>query len=173
MFKKWKKKYYQKAILAALEKRDMSGLNAKMETLAFLYDGDVIKDLSSFKTIANTLDISEAQTKYFSFVTFQKKAPSLTQEQFCERDISFKGVITGVSAKQFVQTQTDVLVYMSNKDHQYLDVVAAKSVARFKVGFEGADPRFFDLILAVDPNDTALVSAELTKYFKILGKISA
>jgi len=39
------------------------------------------------------------------------------------------------------------------------------------VGFKGVDPRYFDLILGVDPDNTQAIITELTKYFKILGKI--
>jgi hypothetical protein len=73
--------------------------------------------------------------------------------------------------KEFVSLDTDVLIYMSNKKHLLLESVVVKSNAKFKVGFKGVDPRYFDLILAVDPANTQAISTELTKYFKILGKI--
>jgi hypothetical protein len=173
MFKRIKQKYYQKAITAALAKRDVSQLNAKMQTLAFLFNADHIKEVSAYNTIAKSLCISEAQTRFFSFVTFHKNMPSLSQDQFCQKDISFRGVVRGASANKFLEKPVDVLLYMSPEKHIYLDTIAAHSAAKFKVGFEGGDPRFFDLMLAINPNDTVSVIAELTKYFKILGKISA
>tara|TARA_B100000795_G_scaffold168785_1_gene127190 strand:- start:26882 stop:27403 length:522 start_codon:yes stop_codon:yes gene_type:complete len=170
MFKIIKKKYYKKAITAALAKRDVSQLNAKMHTIAFLYDGDQVNEVSAYHKIARSLFVSESKTQFFSFVTFQKNTPSLLRDQFSEKDISFKGRIIGDSAKEFVATCIDVLIFMLDKEHLHLDTVVAQSRAKFKVGFKGADPRFFDLILSVDPNDTAAVITELTKYLKILGK---
>jgi hypothetical protein len=144
-----------------------------MQTLAFLFNGDHVKEVSAYKVIAKSLCISEAQTRFFSFVTFHENKQSLSQDQFCQKDISFRGVVKGANANKFIETSIDVLIYMSPKKHMYLDNIVAQSTSKFKVGFEGADPRFFDLMLAIDPNDTVSVIAELTKYFKILGKISA
>ncbi|MDC1312504.1 hypothetical protein N8X76_00700 [Flavobacteriaceae bacterium] len=173
MFKAIKQRYYQKAITAALAQRDISRLNTKMDTLAFLYDGDLVNELSPYYNIASSLKVSETKTQFFSFVTFKKHTPSLLRNQFSQKDISFKGALTGVSVKEFVSLDTDVLIYMSNKKHLLLESVVVKSNAKFKVGFKGVDPRYFDLILAVDPANTQAISTELTKYFKILGKIQA
>jgi hypothetical protein len=173
MFKRIKQRYYQKAITIALSKRDISQLNAKMHTLVFLYDGDQGNEVSAYHKIATSLCVSESKTQFFSFVTFQKNTPSLLQDQFSQKDISFKGAFTGASVKEFVATSLDVLIFMLDKEHLHLDVLVAQSNAKFKVGFKGADPRYFDLILSVDPNDTASVITELTKYFIILGKIEA
>jgi len=173
MFKAIKQRYYQKAITAALAQRDISRLNTKMDTLAFLYDGDLINELSPYYNIASSLKVSETKTQFFSFVTFKKNTPSLLRNQFSQKDISFKGALTGVSVNEFVSLDTDVLIYMSNKKHLLLESVVVKSNAKFKVGFKGVDPRYFDLILAVDPANTQAISTELTKYFKILGKIQA
>jgi hypothetical protein len=171
MFKAIKQRYYQKAITAALAQRDVSRLNTKMHTLAFLYDGDVVNELSPYYKISSSLRVSETKTQFFSFVTFKKNTPSLLRNQFSQKDISFKGVLTGASAKEFVSLDTDVLIYMSNKKHLPLETIVVKSKAKFKVGFKGVDPRYFDLILAVDPDNTQAIITELTKYFKILGKI--
>ena len=173
MFKAIKQRYYQKAITAALAQRDISRLNTKMDTLAFLYDGDLVNELSPYYNIASSLKVSETKTQFFSFVTFKKNIPSLLRNQFSQKDISFKGALTGVSVNEFVSLDTDVLIYMSNKKHLLLESVVVKSNAKFKVGFKGVDPRYFDLILAVDPANTQAISTELTKYFKILGKIQA
>ena len=173
MFKAIKQRYYQKAITAALAQRDISRLNTKMDNLAFLYDGDFVNELSPYHNIASSLKVSETKTQFFSFVTFKKNTPSLLRNQFSQKDISFKGALTGVSVKEFVSLDTDVLIYMSNKKHLLLESVVVKSNAKFKVGFKGVDPRYFDLILAVDPANTQAISTELTKYFKILGKIQA
>ena len=173
MFKAIKQRYYQKAITAALAQRDISMLNTKMDTLAFLYDGDLVNELSPYYNIASSLKVSETKTQFFSFVTFKKNTPSLLRNQFSQKDISFKGALTGVSVKEFVSLDTDVLIYMSNKKHLLLESVVVKSNAKFKVGFKGVDPRYFDLILAVDPANNQAISTELTKYFKILGKIQA
>ncbi|MDB9912671.1 hypothetical protein OAD14_07500, partial [Flavobacteriaceae bacterium] len=153
--------------------RDISRLNTKMDTLAFLYDGDLVNELSPYYNIASSLKVSETKTQFFSFVTFKKNTPSLLRNQFSQKDISFKGALTGVSVKEFVSLDTDVLIYISNKKHLLLESVVVKSNAKFKVGFKGVDPRYFDLILAVDPANTQAISTELTKYFKILGKIQA
>ena len=171
MFKAIKQRYYQKAITAALAQRDVSGLNTKLQTLAILYDGDLVNELSPYYKIASSLKVLETKTQFFSYVTLKKKTPSLLRNQFSQKDISFKGSIKGASALDFVAQSPDVLLYMSNKKHLSLETIVVKSNAKFKVGFKGVDPRYFDLILGVDPTNTQTVITELTKYFKILGKI--
>ena len=171
MFKAIKQRYYQKAITAALAQRDVSGLNTKLQTLAILYDGDLVNELSPYYKIASSLRVLETKTQFFSYVTLEKKTPSLLRDQFSQKDISFKGALTGASAKEFVSLDIDVLIYMSNKKHLPLETIVVKSKAKFKVGFKGVDPRYFDLILGVDPDNTQAIITELTKYFKILGKI--
>ncbi|MGI9594156.1 MAG: DUF6913 domain-containing protein [Patiriisocius sp.] len=173
MFKAIKQRYYQKAITAALSQRDVSGLNTKLQTLTFLYDADLVNELSPYYKIANSLRVLETKTHFFSYVTSEKKTPSLLRDQFTQKDISFKGILKGPSAIDFVKQSADVLIYMSNKKHLPLETIVVKSKAKFKVGFKGLDPRYFDLILGVDPSDTQAIITELTKYFKILGKIQA
>jgi len=173
MFKAIKQRYYQKAITAALAQRDISGLNTKLQTLAILYDGDHVNELSPYYKIASSLRVLETKTQFFSYVTLEKKTPSLLRDQFSQKDISFKGFIKGASALDFVAQSPDVLLYMSNKKHLSLETIVVKSNAKFKVGFKGVDARYFDLILGVDPTNTQTVITELTKYFKILGKIQA
>lgn len=173
MFKAIKQRYYQKAISAALAQRDVSRLNTKMQTLVFLYDGDLVNELSPYYKIASSLKVLETKTQFFSFVTFKKNTPSLLRNQFSQKDISFKGALTGASVKEFVEQSADVLIYMSNKKHLPLEAIVVKSKAKFKVGFKGVDPRYFDLILGIDPANTQATIIELKKYFKILGKIQA
>lgn len=173
MFKAIKQRYYQKAITAALAQRDVSRLNTKMQTLAILYNGDLVNELSPYYKIASSLKVLETKTQFFSYVTLEKKTPSLLRDQFSQKDISFKGLLKGASVKEFVEQSADVLIYISNKKHLPLETIVVKSKAKFKVGFKGVDPRYFDLILGVDPANTKAVITELTKYFKILGKIQA
>ena len=60
--------------------------------------------------------------------------------------------------------------YYSIKN-EYLNLMVAKSNAKFKVGFTGVDDRLFDLIINIDLQNTDEVKSELVKYFKVLNKI--
>ena len=96
MFKAIKQRYYQKAITAALAQRDVSRLNTKMQTLVFLYDGDLVNELSPYYKIASSLKVLETKTQFFSYVTLEKKTPSLLRDQFSQKDISFRSWSTKI-----------------------------------------------------------------------------
>ncbi len=71
----------------------------------------------------------------------------------------------------FLNTKLDVLVGYYSIKNEYLNLMVAKSNAKFKVGFTGVDDRLFDLIINIDLQNTDEVKSELVKYFKVLNKI--
>ncbi|MFT7071894.1 DUF6913 domain-containing protein [Patiriisocius sp. Uisw_017] len=170
MFKKIHRKKIEKIIEKALLKRDASQLNAKVQSVAFLFDEQIQKEVSFYKPIANVFSISTETIEYLAFVTFDKKKPSL-EHQFTKKDFSWQGKINSEKIERFIQKEVDVLVCYYKGDHEYLDLISAKSNAAFKIGFKGNDERIADLILALDPLNVDTVAQEIKKYLAILGKI--
>ena len=65
----------------------------------------------------------------------------------------------------------DVLINFYIKDIPQLNLVAAASNAKFKVGFSDVDNRINDLVIGAGPNNIDLFISELNKYLKILNII--
>ncbi|GEQ86658.1 hypothetical protein ULMS_21660 [Patiriisocius marinistellae] len=171
MFEKLRRKNLQKQIDKALLNRDVSGRNGKIKSLAFLYNEDVISSVSEMKKIADVLNISEEQITFLSFVTFDKKNTSLTCEQFTNRDFSWKGDLKRKELKDFVHIQFDALVYFQDGSHEFLDIVAARSAAKFKIGLLNSDERIHDLMISVTAKEIDKAAQEIKKYLQIMGKL--
>ena len=73
--------------------------------------------------------------------------------------------------KEFLDIHFDVLVGFYSEENEFLDIMVSRSKAKFKIGFEGADSRLFDLILQVNPMKFNQFKAELKKYLSVLKKI--
>ncbi|MGJ8666386.1 MAG: DUF6913 domain-containing protein [Patiriisocius sp.] len=172
MFKNLRLKNLKKQIDKPVLSRDASERNGKIKTLAFLYNGDRVKDVSEMKKIGSALKISEENITYLSFVTFDKKNSSLTREQFTNKDFTWRGELKRKEVKDFVNSSFDALICFQNGSHEFIDVVAAKSSAKFKIGLTNSDERVYDLMVSVETKDGDKVAQEIKKYLKILGKLS-
>ncbi|MGB0949778.1 MAG: DUF6913 domain-containing protein [Marinirhabdus sp.] len=170
MFKKLKEILFKKQIKKNLKKRDRSQLDGKLRTLAFLVDENVFKNFETFNDIGKSIGVQPKDIKVFSYITVQKKAPSLHSNQTNNRDFSWRGQINNINTTEFLKKPFDVLVGYYNGTHPNLDLMVSKSEARFKVGLGDCDQRLFDLILKVSTREISGFKAEFLKYLKILGK---
>nr|WP_175445419.1 hypothetical protein [Ulvibacter litoralis] len=149
----------------------MSYVNAPVKTIGFLIDEVSFNDFEKLYEFSKTLGIQRKDVKVFSFVPYQKKAPSLRQDQISNKDFSWGGVVKNTSAQEFLKTPFDVLVGYYNGTHEFLDLLVSESKARFKVGVVGADERLFDLLIAVELSKTESFKTELKKYLTVLNKL--
>ena len=74
-------------------------------------------------------------------------------------------------AQEFLDFPFDVLIGFYKGNHEFLNAMVAQSIAKFKIGFKGADERLFDLLLTVDLQKPDAFKSEVKKYLKILKKI--
>lgn len=172
MFENLKKKSLKKHLERNLRSRDTSGINAPLQTLGFLVDERQFPELEPFYEFWKPLGIQPKDVKVFSFLESKKKLPSLRQNQVYNKDFDWKGELHNQNANEFLDRDFDVLVGYYNGKHEFLDLMVARSNAKFKVGLEGADDRLYDLLLAVRPKDLTLFQSELKKYLGILNKIT-
>jgi len=171
MFNYLKKKSIRKQTEKNLDKRDMSQVNSRLKTLGFLFDDVSFQDSELFYEYSQLLGLQRKDVKLFSFVEFEKKAPTLRQDQINNKDFSWDGGITNQSAIEFLNTPFDVLVGYYKGRHEFLDFMVSESRAKFKVGGKGADHRLFDLLIEIDINSTEIFKTEFKKYLFILNKI--
>lgn len=172
MFKIIQKKQLQKKIELYLKNRDISNLNDSVVTIGYLVDEDLFQDFEKLFEVSKEMGLKNKDVKIFTFMEVKKKIPSLRQNQINNKEFSWKGIIQNQNANEFLNKPFDVLIAYYNNENDYLDLMLAKSKAKFKVGFEGVDSRMLDLIIDIDLLNINDFKRELMKYLKVLGKLN-
>ena len=171
MLKIFQKKQLKKKIDYYLQNRDVSGLNDTVVTIGFLVDEDMFPDFDNLKSISEKNGLQEKDMVVFTFMNVKKKLPTLRQNMINNKNFTWKGEIKNQNANEFLNRHFDVLVGYYQGNNLYLDLMMAKSKAKFKVGFKDSDLRILDLIIDVNPQKPAEFKRELLKYLRALGKI--
>lgn len=171
MLKKIRLHSLEKQIDKSLSERDVSQRNSSLKYLGFLVDEAFFNDFEKLNEFGTELGLQEKDIKQFTFVETRRKIPSLRQNQITNKEFTWRGEIQNENAKEFLEYPFDVLIGFYNGKHEFLDDLVARSKAKFKIGFNGADERLFDLLLTVDLQKPELFKAEVTKYLRILKKI--
>jgi len=155
----------------ALKNRDLSQRNSKLEKLGILLDDTFVEEKKYLEKFITTLNLKDKQVVFFHFVEADKKMPTLESNQLSKKQINIKGRILSQDALDFLEIPFDVLIGIFPEDNMWMNLMSARSKAKFKIGFEGMDQRIFDLILNIDPRDAQLFETETIKYLEILNKI--
>jgi hypothetical protein len=172
MLKKVKHNSLRKHTDNNLDNRDVSQRNTPLKHLGFLVDETVFDDfekLYEFGRVA--LGLQRKDIKIFTFVETRRKIPSLRQNQITNKEFTWRGEIHNQNAMEFLDFSFDVLIGFYKGKHEYMDAMVAQSKSKFKIGFNDADARLFDLLLAVDLDNFEAFKSEVEKYLRILKKI--
>lgn len=171
MFESFKKKSLQKHTEKQLLQRDISGLNSKLKTLAFLVDEAVFQDFDKIYDLYKIFNLHPKDVSVFSFLEVKRKLPTLRQNQIHNKDFNWKGEITNQNAMDFLHQNFDILVGYYQGKHPFLDLMVSQSKAKFKVGFTHTNDRLFDLIINASATDFTTFTSELKKYATLLNKL--
>ncbi len=151
--------------------RDISQRNTPLKYLGFLVDEAFFDDFEMLYEFGNELGLQRKDVKMFTFVETRRKIPSLRQNQITNKEFTFRGEINSKNAQEFLDFPFDVLIGFYNGKHEFLNAMVAQSKAKFKIGFNGADERLFDLLLTVNFQKLEFFKSEVKKYLKIFKKI--
>lgn len=171
MLEKLKHTSLRKQTERNLSKRDISQRNTPLKHLGFLVNEAFFDDLETLNKFGTELGLEPKNIKQFTFIETRKKIPSLRSNQISNKQFNWRGEIQSENAREFLDFPLDVLIGIYNGRQDFLDAMMAESKAKFKIGFNDADDRLFDLILTVDLKKPQLFEAEVAKYLKILNKI--
>lgn len=171
MLKKVKHNSLKKRTEKSLLERDVSQRNAPLKHLGFLVDEAVFSDLEMFYDFGKELGLQRKDVKIFTFVETRRKIPSLRQNQITNKEFTWRGEIHNQNAQEFLDFPFDVLIGFYRNRHEYLTAMVAESKAKFKIGFNGADERLYDLLLAMDTQNPDVFKKEVKKYLQIFNKI--
>ena len=171
MLRKVKKYSLKKHTEKTLVQRDISGRNTPLKYLGFLVDEVFFDDFEMLYEFGSELGLQRKDIKVFTFVGTRRKIPSLRQNQITNKEFTLRGEIQNQNAQEFLNFPFDVLIGFYKGEHEFLSAMAAQSKAKFKLGFNGADERIYDLLFSVDIQKQELFKAEVKKYLQILKKI--
>ncbi len=161
----------RKQINKSLLERDFSQRNTSLRYLGFLIDEALFDDYESLYKFGTELGLQRKDIKQFTFVETKKRIPSLLNNQISNKEFTWRGEIRNANAMEFLNNPFDVLIGFYQGPNEFMDAMIARSKAKFKIGFNDADKRLFDLILTVDLKHPELVKTEVEKYLRVLNKI--
>ena len=174
MFKGFKNKSITKAVESHLKKRQVYSKPIQLNKLAILIDARYNIDIVSVMKLSSKLGIKPKNVKVIGLKgikAYKEGKDSESASYFNENQFSFTGAFKSKTLDDFVNQQFDVLISFYPKDISCLNLVAAASQAKFKVGFSDVDNRINDLVIGTAPDNTDLFISELKKYLKILNII--
>lgn len=171
MIKRLKKYSLKKHINQSLDNRKLSERNAKLKDLGFLIDEEYYNNPDFLNKLGESFGLRLKDIEVFNFLKDPKRAPSMQQNRITSKEFSWKGEIQNAGALEFIEKEFDVLICIYPDSCHFLNLMAARSKSKFKVGFEVSDKRIFDLILNIDPRDEKVLKTEVKKYLGILNKI--
>ncbi|WP_010179503.1 DUF6913 domain-containing protein [Aquimarina agarilytica] len=175
MFKGFKNKSVGKVIDSQIKKRSVYTGAIKLKSLAVLIDARKDFDILSVVKLADKLGVRSDQLKIMGLKETTKSGSiedsSGGASYFDEKGIGYAGGFKSSSLNNFVKEPFDVLINFYSSDIPHLNLVAASSNAKFKVGFADVDHRINDLVIGTPPDNIDLFISELKKYLKILNII--
>lgn len=171
MIKRFKSFSIRRKINNLVKHRDLSQRNSKLGKLGILVDDTYMEDRNYLEKLVKKLGLNDKQYQFFHFVEADKNVPTLQSNQVSKKEFNLKGEISSQDAIDFTGIPFDVLICVFPENNQWLNLMAAQSKAKFKIGFYDMDQRIFDLIINIDAKDNQLFENEVIKYLKILNKI--
>jgi hypothetical protein len=161
----------KKQIDKNLENRDLSQRNSKLKNLCFLVHENYFNDIEFLYTLGTELGLQRENVNVLIFAASGKRGDSHLKNIIVKKDFNGKGELLNTSAEEFLNYPFDVLIGIYEDKHTFMDLMVSMSNANFKIGFYGADPRLFDLLLDINPKNKEALEATIQKYLKIFNKI--
>lgn len=174
MFKGFKNKSITKALESHLKKRQVHSKSIQLNKLAVLIDARYDIDIVSVMKLSSRLGVKPKNVKILGLKearAYKEGQDSESASYFNESQFTYSGGFKSKVLTDFTNETYDVLINFYPSNIPYLNLLAAASKAKFKVGFSDVDNRINDLVIGTDPNNTDLFIGELKKYLKILNII--
>ncbi len=158
-------------IKAALKRR---AIVRNEHTLSEISDIAIFVDESSifvekeFRALQKIIKLDEI---HFSILTFKEKKSSYNEFRgtvLYQNEINWRGNITSKDVKSYLKKKYDVLIDYTDADNLERQLIVTRINAKMKIGFSVKKKKFYDLLIAVEPNEIKLFNKELVRYLKIL-----
>lgn len=171
IFRAFKEKSNRKHINKLLNSRNVPIHQKKIESVGVILNLNEFGDLDAFRNFFMELDVLPPKTKIITFVEDNKITEKLWDTYFSPKDFGWKDTIKNIELQSFIDTEFDALICFYKQNILELNLLTALSKSNFKIGISNTDPRLYDLILDVQPNNFQLFKIELKKYLTVLNKL--
>jgi hypothetical protein len=150
--------------------REIIKKSGREKRVGIILDLDKFSNPEQFSDLNKLLNLPPNSLFLIGYRRSNSRESSFSTPIFSDRDLGWNGVVENSNAVEFTDREYDLLLNFYNENNLLMQLVSIRSKARLRVGFEGVDPDFNDLILLLDPSDFELFKSELKKYLTILTK---
>jgi len=171
ILKSLREKSNQKHINKLLSSRESGVDDSRIDTLGIILNSSEFNDFEAFREFASELKINPNKIKVIAFTEDNKDLEGSRELLFSPKQIGWKTTIKNPELTDFLKKEFDALICFFNEENVILDLVAAISKAKFKIGIANHDERLYDLIIETTNQEFGLFKTELVKYLNILKKI--
>ena len=165
-----KRKSAEKYIIKAL-KATVRNQDGKIKSLAILVDAIVFPEFPFLNELSVVFGIPKEAIVLLYYHPDKKIAEQFTEAVYTGTQLGFNATIKNDVVVDFVEKNYDALLNFYTEDKLMLNLVSAKSNAKFKIGFSGIKEGLNDFSIATEANDISVFAFELKKYLTILNKI--
>lgn len=138
--------------------------------VGIILDLDKFSNPEKFSELNSLLNLQPNSLFLIGYRRSFSKEGTFSTPIFSDRDLGWNGMVENSNALEFTDREYDLLLNYYNENNLLMQLVSIRSKARLKVGFDGLDSDFNDLILLLDPGNFELFKSELKKYLTILMK---
>ncbi|AIN74394.1 hypothetical protein SL053_001656 [Flavobacterium psychrophilum] len=169
-------KYIKEISLKKILKRSLHNVKPSLLTTPILTVGLVIDEsyFSDKEQLTKELvacGVKESNIKMIVFRDKIKKNETFSQPTFSNNDMSWKGTLSPIFVKDFINIPFDMLISYYDTEKAPLLLITNHSKALFKVGFSTVDKRLNHLMINTNAENYKVFVHELFRYLKILNKI--
>jgi hypothetical protein len=164
----FKEKSNQKFINKLLSQASSDQQFGDLQTVGVLLSYEEFDDFEAFRKLFKELALTSPKCRVAAFIQDEKQITNTWNTYFIPKNIGWKGKILSADLESFINQDFDVLIGYYTKNDVDINLIAALSKSKFKIGLKGADQRIFDLLINVDTNQFSVFKKELKKYLKIL-----
>ena len=169
--KGFKEKSNQKFINKLIESRKSSLSQKNVESVVIVLSLGEYDDFEAFRVFFGDLGFNPNKIKLAGFTEDAKQVLSSIELLYSQKDIGWKGKVKNNELETFINSEFDALISYYKQDNLELNLITARSKAKFKIGISDYDERLNDLIIDVKPKEIDLFEKELIKYLTILKKL--
>lgn len=176
VFKGLKDKFKHKSGLKYL-RRELKTFPAVVDRQPGIRAVGVIADLEEFKEeerfyeLVESLGLKPNAIKIIGYREFYDKNSPYATPVFSDKDLGWKGGIENSYALEFLSREYDLLINYFDQPRLLMQLMSIKTRAAFRIGFDGLDPVFNDLILQSPLSDFETFKKELKKYLTLFKQL--
>lgn len=138
--------------------------------VGIIIDLDKFSNPEKFEDLRRLLNLDPNAIHLIGYRRNPAKDNALSSSIFSDRDLGWNGVVENNNVLEFLDREYDLLLNYYNENNLMMQLLSIRTKSQLRVGFEGLDPDYNDLILLSDPGDFELFKSELEKYLKVLIK---